>query len=218
MAANSTITYGQLEELKQELGIPTSNESEDISAELALESVSRSMEDYCHRRFHSGIATSTAYVGALETRYYTAECASELRIDDLLQLVSLRTDDNGNSSYDTTHTTALYYLAPFNATLNDQPYTQLVLRPNATASFPVGTIRGVRIEGVFGYCPTTAVLPAIKKACLLQAAMDFRAKDSPMGSVGGRDFTQTFQQSYVSGGLHPFVRRQLDPYRIRVVA
>jgi len=218
MPSNSTITYAIAEELKQELGIPTSNESEDISIELALESVSRSVEDYTHRRFHTGIATSTAYLGALETRYYTAECASHLRVDDLLQLAALRTDNNGNSSYDTTHSTALVYLTPFNAALDDQPYTDLILRRNASACFPVAVPRGVQITGVFGFCPTTAVLPVIKKATLLQAAMDFRAKDSPMGAVGGRDFTMTMQQSYISGGLHPFVRRMLDPYRIRVVA
>lgn len=216
--SNSTITYATLAELKAALKVPIDNTDYDLGLETALESVTKSIEDYCGRRFHSGIATSTAYLGALETRYYTAECDTELMVDDLLQLVTLRSDDNGNSSYDTTHSTALVYLTPFNATLDDRPYTGLCLRPNATAAFLTGVERGIQVIGVFGYCPTTAVNPTVRKAALLQAAMDFRSEDAPFGAGGGRDFTVEQSRAFGGAGLHPFMKRMLDPMRRRIVA
>lgn len=218
MANNATITLVSLDELKTAAKIPTSNNAFDLSMELALESVSEGMEDFLHRRIHSGIASSTLYVGALEVRYYTATCASELQTDDILQLVSLRTDNNGDSSFESTHSTAQFYLTPFNATLDLQPYTAVTLRTSATAYFPVNVARTVEVTGVFGYCPTTAILPVFKKACLLQAMMDFRSEDAPFGAAGGRDFTVEQSRSFAGAALHPFVRRMLDTYRRRVVA
>jgi len=54
--------------------------------------------------------------------------------------------------------------------------------------------------------------PVISRATLYQAELDYRVKDAPSGFAGGESFSQP-----VGGGLHPFVRRTLDSFRVPVV-
>lgn len=55
------------------------------------------------------------------------------------------------------------------------------------------------------------VYPIVDRACLIQAEMDYRAMDAPLGTVvgdmGGGPTVQA------PGGLHPFTRRMLDQFR-----
>ncbi len=51
--------------------------------------------------------------------------------------------------------------------------------------------------------------PIVGRATLYQAEMDYRAKDAPLGYIGGGDVVQRPQGI----GLHPFVRRMLDGLR-----
>ena len=198
--ASSSGFYARAEDLKNEVGIPATNHTMDLSIELALLSVCRGIDDYCGRRFYS----------ATETRYYTAAESGCLLTDDILAVTALRTDNDGDGVFETTWSTASYYLAPFNAAADARPYWEIMTAPNSSAVFPTCVKRGVQVVGTFGYAPTTATPPIIKKVALLQAAMDFRAKDAPLGVVGGRDFSQDVRPA---GGLHPFARRMLDPYR-----
>ena len=54
--------------------------------------------------------------------------------------------------------------------------------------------------------------PIIDRAALYQCEQDYRAKDTPMGFAGGEPFGNQ-QMRPGMGGLHPFVRRMLDPFR-----
>lgn len=202
---SATGLYALVDDAKNLLGLPSSDHRDDAWLGMTLESVSRLIELYTGRRFWS----------ATETRYYTAHCASSLYTDDILAITSLRTDEDGNASYETTWATGDYYLAPFNATLHPQPepYTQIITRPNSSVLFPVGITRGVQIAGTFGFNPTTAMPMLVKTAVLQQVMLDFRAKDAPMGSVGGGE---SAQPQRMPGGLHPFTARSLDYYRRRV--
>lgn len=228
MPSNSTITLVTLEELKNAAKVRSTNHTYDAAMELTLEAVTAGIEDFLGRRVHSGISSAlSTHPGLLETRYYCAEytqgdawaaARTICRTDDLLELVTLRTDDDGDSSYETTHQTSMVDLWPYNATVQGEPYTALVVKSGATGTFPVGLPRGVEITGVFGYCPTTAVLPVFRKAALMQAAMEFRAEDAPYGAQGGVDFTIEQQRAFAGAALHPFCRRMLEPYRRRVIA
>lgn len=57
--------------------------------------------------------------------------------------------------------------------------------------------------------------PIIDRAALYQAEMDYRGKDAPLGYAGGDPGGG--QSLRPMGGLHPFVRRSLDPFRMPVV-
>lgn len=57
--------------------------------------------------------------------------------------------------------------------------------------------------------------PEIDRAAIYQCQMDFRTKDSPMGMYVPM---VTEEKLRAPGGIHPFVARQLDPYRRRLVA
>lgn len=57
--------------------------------------------------------------------------------------------------------------------------------------------------------------PIVERAALYQTAMDYRAQDAPLGVAAG-DISQGGQMLRAPGGLHPFVRRILDQYRVPV--
>lgn len=50
--------------------------------------------------------------------------------------------------------------------------------------------------------------PVINEACLYQAALDRLGGANPGGLAGGGDFEQPIR----AGGLHPFVKRMLEPF------
>lgn len=54
--------------------------------------------------------------------------------------------------------------------------------------------------------------PIIQQAALYQAEQEYRAKDVPLGVAGGQPFGE--QRPAGGPGLHPFVRRQLDGFRM----
>ena len=53
--------------------------------------------------------------------------------------------------------------------------------------------------------------PIIEQAVQTQAAQEYLVRHSPQGYAGGDPFGT--QRPQMSGGLHPFVRRMLDPFR-----
>lgn len=57
--------------------------------------------------------------------------------------------------------------------------------------------------------------PIIEQAALTQAEQEFTIRHAPQGFSGGGDFGA--QRPQVAGGLHPFVRRMLDPFRAPTV-
>lgn len=207
--ASSSNLYCKLEDLRSELGVPEDNHDNDVSMELAIEVASREIDDYCGRWFYAQSAT----------RYYQAQEATRLLTDDILAITAIRSDGDADGVFESTWSTGSYFLTPFNATAEPQPqpYTAIITRQLSTAIFPTHVQRGVQIVGSFGY--SSAPPAVVKKACLFQAALGYRAKDAPLGVVGGRDFSQSVQPSNTPGlGLHPFARRMLDRYRRRIVA
>lgn len=192
--------------------MPSTNHDNDLSMEIAIEVAGQEISDYCGRDF----ARTTG-----QTRYFTARCTSHLLTDDILAVTALRTDADGDGVFETTLSSTAYLLAPYNAAagIYPAPYTSVLIPGYSSGSLPTFE-RGVQIVGDWGYA--TAVPPIVKKACLFQAARSYRAKDAPFGTVGGRDFGQAFQsagnENAAGMSLHPFVRRMLDFYRIRIVA
>jgi hypothetical protein len=196
--------YASPHELKDDLRIAATNETYDLMLETALEAVCRAIDDYTGRRFYSTTGT----------RYYTAEDSQCLPIDDLLAVSTLKTDEDGDGTYETTWSSTCYYLQPDNASHFGQPFWELAVANNSSVVFPTDVKRGVEINGTWGYNQTTAVPAPVRKATLFQAARDFRAIEAPLGTAGGPEFGQDVSPSI---GLHPFCKRLLDTYRVPVV-
>lgn len=165
--------YTTLATLKARLGI--ADTSDDAALEGVIEAVSRWIDAYTGRRFYA----------AVETRYYTPEWENYLRIDDLLSVTSLKTDEDGDRVYETTWVATDYYLEPDNAPLKGSPYT--MIRASGSKLFP-SVRRGIEIVGSFGYSATTPKL--IEEACIVQSARLFRRKDAPFGVTGAPEVGQ----------------------------
>ena len=114
--------YCTAAELKSWLGI--TDATDDTILEVAIESVSRWIDDYCWRRFYKNTED--------ETRYYTAPSSYYLHTDDIVSITTLKTDDDGDRTYETTWATTDYDLIPYNATVLGVPYTSIVVSPEGS--------------------------------------------------------------------------------------
>lgn len=129
-------TYCDLVTLKSELGLPTADIADDATLLRKLENASRWIDAYCKRPFY---VTS-------QTRYFTAPSSAGLFVPDLLSISTLKTDDDGDRTYETTWTVTDYDLEPF----NKFPKWTIGVAPNGDYSFPTG-IKAIEIAGLWGY-------------------------------------------------------------------
>ena len=177
-----TITNGYctLAQIKARLEID--DFKDDSILESVVQGVSRSIDAMTGRRFFSTTAD--------ETRYYTADFSDVLYTDDLLSITTLKTDDDGDRTFENTWTTDDYDLLPDNAAVDGKPYTRIELAPYGDYTFPAGTRKGVQIVGRFGYNATDSHPDVVREACLIQSARIFKRKDAPFGVVGSPEMGQ----------------------------
>lgn len=104
----------------------------------AIEAVSQQIVEYTGHRFHTW--EGALYFGAID-----ADCVL-LGDEDLYSVTSLRTDDDGDSTYETTWATGDYRLGPVNAPAHGKPYWEVRTRLNSSNAFPSGA-EAVEITG-----------------------------------------------------------------------
>lgn len=191
--------YVTLEEVKKfiELG----DFEDDAEVEVNIETISRAIDSITWRRFYA----------TTETRYYTPARHDTLSVDDLLDITgvsgTLKTDDDGDRTYENTWAATDYDLMPFNAALEGEPYTSIEITPNGDYRFPKGLSKSVELKGSFGYAATTP--KPIHDACLLGINRLISRKHTPLG-VGG---------SPVLGGLSVVVKElKSDPDFMNLVS
>ena len=177
-----TITNGYctLAQIKARLDID--DFKDDAILESVIQGVSRSIDAMTGRRFYSTTAD--------ETRYYTAQFDDVLYTDDLLSITTLKTDDDGDRTYENTWATTDYDLLPDNAALDGKPYTRIELAPNGDYAFPIGAKKGIQIVGRFGYNAVDSYPDVVREACLIQSASIFKRKDAPFGVTGSPEMGQ----------------------------
>lgn len=196
--------YADLVTLKARLNI--GDGEDDATLDALVTAVSRQIEDYTAHRFYATAAT----------RVYTSvspTCLLLPRGHDLLSVSALTTDEDGDRVYEVTWDADDYDLCPANAPADGLPYWQVQTRWRGEHYFPCGVPRGVRIAGTWGYSSSTPAV--VQEACLLQCQMAFQqglTSGSPASGTG------EYAQTLIGVGLHPFVRRMLDPLRDLVVA
>jgi hypothetical protein len=149
--------YCTLDDIKDQREIVSADSADDAFIEDAITAASRYIDGVANRRFYKDTAD--------QTRTYRARGGAVLLIDDLVSVTTLKTDDDGDRTYETTWAATDYDLMPANASNDSIPYTWIEITPNGNNSFPTQA-KGVQIVGKFGF---PAVPADIEYACRLIA-------------------------------------------------
>lgn len=164
--------------------------------EAMIEAASRWIDRHTQRKFYA----------SSETRYFTARCGYEVRVPDLLSVTTLKTDEDGDRTYETTWATTDYDLMPYNYT----PYQWIEITPNGNNVFPL-LRKGIEIAGSWGYASTTP--DDINEACLLLSARLYKRKDTTFGILGNTRLGQVTMQvpkdEDIIGLLQAYVKRDV---------
>jgi hypothetical protein len=156
--------YADLEELQEWLG--DSRGENDALMERAIESASRIIDTYCHRRFYLDEVSSARLFKGSDELIYTDDYVTLTSVTPELSLGVLGT------AYDVTS----YRPGPLNAVVAQEPYSH--------------------IEGAFswGYTSVDAIwgwpsVPAnVTQACLMKAARIYKRRESVQGTLGFDEF------------------------------
>lgn len=153
--------------------------------ENVITATSRAIDDYCQRSFWAN-----GTVPEPVTR--TFEACDPYRLDlgafgDLVSVTTLKTDETGDGTYETTWSGTDYQLLPF-----DRPagWPATAVDAIAARTFPikhgrVGRRDRIQIVGVWGW---EAVPPVVNQACLIKAARVFGRHQAVFGVAGVNEF------------------------------
>src|SRR3990167_625117 len=111
--------------------------TQDSVIERVVTAVSREIDRHCRRRFY----------GVSETRYYTPVDYAKLDIDDVgtSGSITLKTDEDGDRTYETTWASTDYDLWPYNAA----PYMEIHVTPQGDNAWPVKVAKSVELAAIF---------------------------------------------------------------------
>jgi hypothetical protein len=186
--------YATLDELKNRHSESVTDTTRDGILEAIIEAASRWIDNTTGRQFY---ATSA-------TRYFTAQDACQCDVSDLLTVTTLKTDEDGDRTYEVTWATTDYDLMPYNYT----PYLWLETTPNGNYYFPL-TRKGVQIVGTWGYASATPDI--INEACLLISWRLFKRNEAVFGVSGNNQLGQINltipKDEDVARMLAPYIKR-----------
>jgi hypothetical protein len=167
------------EQLKSARGM-TNYTFADGEIPTAITTASRTVDKLCgrYRRFWLDD-------DAEQVRVYTALDDCRVVIDDLAELTTVKTDQNGDGVYETTWTAGRdFTLTPLNADSDNRPWEMLKRRELGRYVFPCWEA-GVQVTGRFGWpeVPSEVVTATL----LLASRYLMRARESTFGilAVGG---------------------------------
>lgn len=191
--------YATLAELKQRLGIDTSDTTEDTVLTAVLASATAAVNSFCDRQFNDAGTTSA--------REYRPATCDHVDVDDFSTTTGLivAVDTGGDGTYATTLTASDYLTEPLNGIVNGQPgwpYSEIV---HLTGRWPTPRTKRptVRVTARWGW---TAVPAPVKQATLIMAHETARQKEAPGGIGGFSDF------GIIRVRDNPFAARLLMPY------
>ena len=169
-------SYVALSELKSALGITSS--TDDAFLTLAIGAAETAINDLCGRKFTAD--------GSASARTYRAQpyiCVT----DDVSTLTGLvvKTDTNGDGTFDTTWASTDYQVEPLNNLVKGRSVNNL--RAVGDYLFPVygDGLASVEVTANWGW---PAVPDPIEQATLMMASRLYGRKASPMGVIGVGDF------------------------------
>jgi len=193
--------YCTLADLKSVLRIV--DNVDDVALEARIDEASRSIDDYCDRRFYKD-ATATA-------RIYYAPSGNYVLTDDNATTSGLvvKIDSGKDGSYATTLTANQYQLEPLNAVSRGVSINRIMAIPAGT--FPtMGMPAPIQITAVWGW---PSVPTPVKSACILMAGRLLKRGDSLLGVAGFGDLGAISVRA-----IDPDVQRMLAPYKTATLA
>jgi hypothetical protein len=202
--------YCTLAEVKSAARITDS--TDDVLLENCVEAASRRIDGYTGRFFYQKTATVSFYltdtniIGPISYNIY------KLPISDLVSITTLKTDDNGDGTFETTWTAPSdYRLEPLNTVLQDRPYRSIIA--TGAKAWPViidPPMPGIQINGVFGW---PAIPDDVREAALIMSLRLFSRYNSPLGVAGFGEMGSISVRA-----VDPDVREMLTPYRLVAIA
>lgn len=191
--------YCTLTELKAALSI--TDNIDNAILQTAITSASAFVDGYCYRSFE---AAGTAVT---DRDYIPTATFGPLFIDDCVEIVQVRLDDDLDGTFADTLTAVDFQAEPVNPTTGGLPLPFTRLRPFEDGYWP--TFRGqatVRVSARYGW---PGIPTAVKEATIFQASRLFTRRDSPLGVAGFGDMGAM----RVSRFVDPDVEMLLAPYR-----
>jgi hypothetical protein len=194
--------YCTLNELKAALSI--TDNIDDSVLQTAITSASTWVDGWCYRSFE---AAGTGGTAVTDRDYIPTGTFEPLFIDDCVEIVQVRLDDDLDGTFADTLTAVDFQAEPVNATTGGLalPFTRL--RPFEDGYWP--TFRGqatVRVSARYGW---PGIPDAVREATIFQASRLFTRRDSPLGVAGFGDMGAM----RVSRFVDPDVEMLLAPYR-----
>lgn len=189
------MTYATLSQLKAALRVPPSDSVDDTNMTLALNSADELIDAYCGRTFGTA--------GTATTRYFAAEKADDLEIDDCGTITVVEYSKDGTTWTVTTD----YQAEPLNGRSDGLPWPTTRLRAINNLAWPVmNGLQTVRITArfAFGSTPNSVV-----QASVLQASRIFTRLSSPLGVAGFNEMGVM----RIQAGLDVDVQQLLAAYR-----
>lgn len=162
--------YGTLAEYKVRHDIDDTDD--DVTIEAIITAVSRLIDGIRGERFYTTASD--------ETRYFSADDFNVLFTPlKIISVTTLKTDNDNDGTYEYTWTEDTdFYLQPYNASLDNEPYRWIETAPNGSYSFPKGVKKGVQIAGKFGWSSAPSY---ISEACYLGTARIMQRQDTALG-------------------------------------
>jgi hypothetical protein len=190
-------------DVKTALGI--ADTVDDARIDVALESSSEMIQDYCSRQF---LVDSTS-----SARLFVAQDPWLVHLDDISTTAGLivETDESGTGTFGTTWAATDYQLEPLNGKVNGMTRPYNTLRAIQSKLLPVDGGRAtVRVTALWGW---PSVPDAVKQAAIIQTISIFRAVDAPFGAT---PFAET-GIIRLRTALHPTAAALLSDYRLDAV-
>lgn len=147
--------YASIADLKTALAVTST--TDDVVMRKIAEAASRMIDKFCGRYFY--VQSATKYFNGAGIRLW---------IDDLLSINAsgLKTDEDGDATYENTFATTDYFLYP----LNNYPKTYIEISNDSDyGSFGGGIKKAVQIAGVWGYGDGISATPYIIDTTLTAA-------------------------------------------------
>ena len=181
-------SYAGLTTLKNRISIEGTGD--DSQLRLLLEASSRAVDKYCHRFFYV-LSAIRYFSGAGSELYFKRE--------DLLSVTTLKTDEDGDGTFENTLTENTdFFLFP----LNSYPKIRAEINPNGNFSgFGLGSKRGIKIEGEFGYGDGESASPYSNSGTTTNEVLDISETDVDVVSGSALEAGQTIlvesEQMYI---------------------
>lgn len=193
--------YCTLADLKAVLRIV--DNVDDALLEARITEASRTIDDYCDRRFYVDTTPSA--------RVFTAPSGQYVLTDDIASTSGLvvKVDTTHDGTYATTLTSAQYQLEPLNGVAKGVAITRIMAVSGV--SFPTTKAPApIQVTAIWGW---PSIPSPVKSACILMAGRLTKRGDSLLGVAGFGDLGAISVRN-----IDPDVQKMLGPYRTATLA